>query len=192
MSSGFQTQGLSYWDHGSMVTCRFRDLMNPNPNPSMVWRLPTWFTEHADWIRKQLEPYFDDIITYQQWHDLGKSYCRTVDAEGKIHYPEHASTSEAIWVHLGGDRWIGELIGQDMLCHQLRPADAAEFAKNPNALILLCTALCELHANATMFGGIESDSFKIKAKRLTKIGKIILSVLQAQSPERDNAQAYLE
>lgn len=173
MQSGAQTKGISYWEHGSLVAARFRDLMNPTPN--MVWRMPDWFTQNASWIRTQLAPDFDSIITYQQWHDCGKPLCRTVDDEGKVHYPDHAKVSAEIWLKLGGDAFIGELIEHDMDCHLLRPAQAADFATQPYALILLVTALCELHANASMFGGLQSDSFKIKWKRLDRCGSIILS-----------------
>jgi hypothetical protein len=175
MKNGFQTRGLSFWDHGSIVAARFRDLMNPMPG--MTWRLPKWFVDNADFIRAQVNPNFDDICTYQQWHDCGKPFCRIVDEEGKVHYPNHASTSAQIWRSLGGNPFIGELIERDMDCHLLRPADALEYARKEHALILLVTALCELHANASMFGGIESDSFKIKFKRLDKCGATILKEL---------------
>ena len=175
MQHGFQTQGISYWDHGTMVTARFRDLMNLNPD--MIWQLPDWFVNNADMIRNELSKGFDSIIAYQQWHDLGKPFCRTVDDEGKVHYPNHAKVSADIWLKLGGDPFIGELIEHDMDCHVLRPAQACDFAANPNALILLITALCELHANASMFGGFNSDSFKIKFKRLDRCGSIITSEL---------------
>lgn len=162
-----------------MVAARYRDLMNPNPN--MTWRFPSWFEQNADWIRERLAPHFDDIQTYQQWHDLGKPYCREIDADGKVHYPNHAEVSAEIWLALGDKREIGDLIRDDMLCHTLRPAGATAFASNPNALMLLVTALCELHANASMFGGISSDSFKAKFKRLEKSGNIIVSYLKDQS-----------
>lgn len=178
MQAGHQAKGLSFWEHGSMVVARYRDLMNPDP--AMTWRLPAWFTENADWIRAKLAPDFDLITKYQQWHDCGKPFARTVDADGKVHYPDHASISANIWRQLGGDQKIGDLIEQDMACHTLRPAEAEAFASNPNALTLLITALCELHANASMFGGMESDSFKIKYKRLDKCGAIILNQLSKE------------
>lgn len=176
MQAGHQTAGISYWEHGELVAARFRDLMNPNP--SMTWKLPVWFTENADLIRARLLPDFELISTYQRWHDLGKPYCRMIGEDGKIHYPDHASISANIWRDLNGDPMIGTLIEQDMLCHQLRPADAEAFASNPNALVLLATALCELHANASMFGGFQSDSFKIKHKRLDKCGTIVLKSIK--------------
>lgn len=176
MQAGHQTKGISYWDHGALVASRFRDLMSPAP--AMTWRLPDWFTENANWIREQLAPEHDRILTYQLWHDCGKAYCREEDADGKVHYPDHANVSADIWLSLGGDPFIGELIRRDMDCHTLRTAQAEEFAQKPFALILLTTALCELHANASMFGGIESESFKIKFKRLDKCGNIIIRKLK--------------
>lgn len=176
MQAGHQTKGISFWDHGALVAARFRDLMSESP--TMTWRLPAWFELNADWIRKGLQPQFDRIQTYQLWHDCGKPYCREEDADDKIHYPNHANVSADIWLSLGGDALIGELIRRDMDCHTLRTAQAEEFSRSPHALILLTTALCELHANASMFGGLESESFKIKFKRLDKCGNIIIKNLK--------------
>jgi hypothetical protein len=44
-------------------------------------------------------------------------------------------------------------------------------------LTLLVTSLCELHSNASMFGGIESTSFKIKYKQLDKRGNQVLKLI---------------
>ena len=116
-------------------------------------------------------------MRYQLWHDCGKPATRQVDADGRVHYPDHADASSRIWLQLGGEPEIAELIRRDMECHLLRPAGAAAFAKTPFALELLITSLCELHANATMFGGMDSESFKIKFKRLDRCGSIILKEL---------------
>lgn len=116
-------------------------------------------------------------MRYQLWHDCGKPATRQVDADGRVHYPDHAEASSRIWLQLGGEPEIAELIRRDMECHLLRPAGAAAFAKTPFALELLITSLCELHANATMFGGMDSESFKIKFKRLDRCGSIILKEL---------------
>lgn len=58
----------------------------------------------------------------------------------------------------------------DMEAHTISREGYAEFCARPEAMTLLITALCELQANASMFGGLGSDSFKIKAKRLEKLG----------------------
>lgn len=46
------------------------------------------------------------------------------------------------------------------------------------AISLLITGLSEIHANASMFGGIESTSFKIKYKQIDSRGKAILKQLK--------------
>lgn len=158
-----------------MVAERFKDLISSKQE--MQWALPSWFTEHRDLILDLLTPFIDQILIYQQWHDCGKPYCRTVDADGKVHYPDHAVVSGLIWGQLGGNALIGEFISRDMECHLLKPAEAAEYAKKPHAIIMLISALCETHANAEMFGGFQSDSFKIKYKRLDKCGTKIMNAL---------------
>lgn len=40
----------------------------------------------------------------------------------------------------------------------------------------LIAGLSEIHANASMFGGIDSTSFKIKWKQISKRGKKILAL----------------
>src|SRR3546814_7888859 len=73
-------------------------------------------------------------------------------------FPDHAAISEAAWLAAGGDPEIGDLIGMDMDVHLLKGDDVESFSKRPQARALLITALSEVHANASMFGGIESTS----------------------------------
>ncbi len=37
--------------------------------------------------------------------------------------------------------------------------------------------MAEVHSNAAMFGGTDSDSFKIKAKHLNKRGRQVLAAI---------------
>jgi hypothetical protein len=178
MKAGFQTAGISYWEHGELVAARFRDLMNPNPN--MTWRLPAWFEQNADWIRAKLAPDFELISSYQLWHDLSKPLCKALDADGRTHYPNHATIGEQTWLALGGDKQIGRLIGRDMDMHTMKPSAVQEYQHLDVALVLLTTALCELHANSSMFGGFGSDSFKIKFKNLDRLGSAFFRVYGAQ------------
>jgi hypothetical protein len=57
--------------------------------------------------------------------------------------------------------------------HTLRIEEIEEFIKKPQAITLLLSGLASIHANASMFGGISSDSFKIKWKRINKMGLAI-------------------
>jgi len=66
----------------------------------------------------------------------------------------------------------------DMDIHTIKADGVEEFASRPEAISLLLTGLSEVHSNASMFGGIESTSFKIKFKQLEKRGKKILALLE--------------
>jgi hypothetical protein len=59
----------------------------------------------------------------------------------------------------------------DMEFHTRRGDDVVELWKHPLSHMLYLTAWAELYANAEMFGGTSSDSFKIKRKRLIQAGK---------------------
>lgn len=61
--------------------------------------------------------------------------------------------------------------------HLLKPSTIETFTRYDLAPPLLLTALSELHANAEMFGGIESTSFHIKWKTLSKTGRHICNQL---------------
>lgn len=145
-----------------------------------LWASPGWFSSHFEGIRFKLLPQMDMIKTYQKFHDIGKPFCRVVDENGKARYPDHAKISAQIWNASGQCPIIGQLIARDMEFHLLKPSEIDEnYPIDSLSLILLVTALCELHANAEMFGGLESDSFKIKWKRLDKIGsKLIDRILK--------------
>ena len=112
------------------------------------------------------------------YHDLGKPFCRTVDENGKQHFPNHAQVSEKIWLENGGDVQVGRLIGMDMDIHTIKAVQVPEFASRPEAISLLLTGLAEVHSNAKMFGGIESTSFKIKFGQIEKRGNAIIKELK--------------
>ncbi len=172
-----QMPGLSVLDHGIAVGNRYAELIRHIRDGKPLtseWRLPEWIYDPL--ILMRLLP--DDLMeTYQIWHDCGKPSCLVVDDEGKRRFPNHAQVSKDIWLSLGGDERVGDLIGMDMDAHLLRDEGVPDFAKRPQAVALLLTALAEIHANATMFGGIESTSFKIKAKALAKRGKAVMKRL---------------
>jgi hypothetical protein len=73
------------------------------------------------------------------------------------------------------------LISKDMVFHTINQIRWSWRILNSNSLqtvlTLLVTSLCELHSNASMFGGIESTSFKIKYKQLDKRGNQVLKLI---------------
>lgn len=157
-------------EHGQSVLSYYDDLMRPitmGREPKLEWRLP-------DWVNK-INP--EDLLDYETvreyliYHDCGKPFCKTIDQEGKQHFPGHAEISYRRWLQYSTDTTIANLIRSDMDIHTLRSEDIEEFKKRPEAITLLVAALCEIHSNSQMFGGIESTSFKIKWKHLNKIGR---------------------
>ena len=182
MSNCEQTIGMSVLEHGESVNRYYGDLMDHLRNGSDLkyeWKLPEWIYEHKDFILSNL---MDDSIVneYQIYHDCGKPYCRTVDADGRVHFPSHALMSEHVWLEAGGDPQVGRLIGMDMDIHIMKAVDIPEFVQKPEAITLLITALCEIHSNCSMFGGTESTSFKIKWKHTDKRGKAILKTMTGE------------
>ncbi len=79
---------------------------------------------------------------------------------------------------------ISMLIKNDMKAHLTKPSEFKEFMKCDNYKILLITALCELHSNAVMFGGTESQNFKIKYKKLNRLGKNVVKQIEENKNEK--------
>ena len=172
-----QTDTQTVYEHGVAVSLKYKELLQylRTGSPISGWRLPEWINHPS--ILPNLFP--DHIMeTYHIYHDCGKPYCIEYDAEGKRHFPNHAVVSYERWTscvpNTTENNQIGNLILMDMDVHMLKNASASHFAVRDEAISLLITALCEIHANAEMFGGIESTSFKIKWKHLNKVGKSIL------------------
>lgn len=177
MMSCEQTSGMNMMQHGASVYEFFVDLKNHVLNGKELkldWVLPEWAKEPKLWNALLDE---DIIQEYQIFHDCGKPFCRTVDDEGRQHFPNHAAVSKETWLSIGGDPTVAELMGMDMDIHLLKDEGCVEFAKRKEAATLLLTGLAEIHSNARMFGGIESTSFKIKWKHINKRGKRIIALL---------------
>lgn len=175
-----QTPGMSVLRHGEMVADYFRDLVDHVRDGTPLrheWRLPDWITDPLLWSDL---PDPDLISEYHLFHDCGKPQALVVGEDGVRRFPNHAAVSRRVWIEAGGDEAIGDLIGMDMDVHLLKDEGVAEFSQRPQARVLLLTALSEVHANASMFGGLESTSFKIKRKHVDKRGRAILKAIRAR------------
>lgn len=170
-----QAPGFSVYDHGLSVANHYRDLYNllasQTAPGSYEWHLP-------DGVRAQLQELHERALTpkearlYHVFHDCSKpSVLQVID--GKRHFPGHAEASARLYREaMPGDELTARLISKDMLCHTTKPAGADELVRDPDFPTLMLTAWAELHANASvLFGGFESDSFKIKRKRLYQLLK---------------------
>lgn len=161
-----QTPGLSVLDHGRLVDVYFKDLFGER---RLDWRLPDWLQANFKALVNLLPP-GDLMSEYHIYHDIGKPFCLTTDEEGRRHFPDHATISAAVWGASGGHPLVCRLMKHDMDLHLLKPSEADDYPHLDLVPALLLTALAEIHANSTMFGGMESTSFKIKWKALNKVG----------------------
>lgn len=181
MHNTLQTQGMNVYQHGKMVHDYFCDLRNhilKEAELKYSWRLPEWALNKTLW--DQLID-FDIIKEYQVYHDSGKPYCLVVDESGRQHFPDHANVSEQVWLRIGGNPVAARCMGLDMLVHTMKADQVPYLSQLPEARTLLLTALCEVHANASMFGGIESVSFKSKYKQIDRRGKALTKIWMQES-----------
>ena len=175
-----QTQGMTILQHGEMVRDYYQDLIGHIRDGKPLhheWRLPEWI---FDPLLLEDLPDDDLMAEYHVFHDVGKPVCRIVDGEGKQHFPNHAKVSEQVWRESGGNEDVAVLISMDMDIHLLKDEGVVEFSSRPQARALLLTGLAEIHANASMFGGVQSTSFKIKWKHLNKRGRAILRIISQE------------
>src|SRR5258706_5225089 len=155
MSSCEQTKGMSVLQHGQLVSEYYRDIMGHLRNGSPLkyqWRVPEWVYANKELI---LDHVYDDstMARYHVHHDCGKPNCKTIDEEGKQHFPDHANVSYQIWSKLfPDDTIVASLIKSDMDIHCLKGEQVNEFSKRKDAVSLILTGLSEIHANASMFG----------------------------------------
>jgi len=172
-----QTQGQSVYQHGLSVWEHVRELLDYMRDGSSLtrqWKLPSWLEDYKSDIVAVIGK-TQDVQLYCMYHDCGKPYCRTVDEAGKVHFPNHAAVSREVYLHVGGDERIANLIGWDMVLHTAKAEEIERYMNEEwsmrDAIILVVAALAEIHSNARLFGGIESESFKIKWKQLDRRGK---------------------
>jgi hypothetical protein len=183
MRSCEQTAGQTILEHGFSVAQYLEELLDfldGKPLDEARWRIPTWIAENRDLLRGLL-PSREMLREYAIFHDCGKPRCRTVDAEGRVHFPDHAEVSYRAWLEAGGDEDVAFLIRHDMTLHTATSIEAEAFAEGtePRFLAaLLLSALAEVHSNARMFGGIESTSFKIKWKQIDRRGRRVCAILK--------------
>lgn len=139
------------------------------------WRLPDWIYDPI--IPGMMYP-IEQIHRAIKYHDSGKFMCRTVDDQGRQHFPDHARISSELWKLMGGTELECRLMAMDMDIHMLKGDGIQEFSTRPEAIQLMLIGLSEIHSNAQMFGGIQSDSFKMKWKQIDRRGKQILAKIK--------------
>lgn len=172
MKSCEQAHGLSIYQHGLDVANRYRDLYSvlQKNTGHYKWAIPdSTFSQLRDIMEHSLSP--KNARTYHIFHDCGKPSCIEIDSEGRRRFPNHEKHSTELYHHIfPDDLQTMSLISKDMMCHTLKGDDSTTFSKDSDAPTLIITAWSELHANAeALFGGFDTDSFKIKRKALQKV-----------------------
>lgn len=173
-----QTKNQSIYQHGLSVWEHVQELLGYMRGENSLkrdWRLPAWIEEYKSTIIDIIGN-TQDMQLYCMYHDCGKPYCRIVDEHGKNHFPNHAEVSKEIFLHVGGDKNVANLIGWDMILHSENAETIQKYLQEwspRETMILLVAAVAEIHSNARLFGGMESTSFKIKWKQIDKRGRQI-------------------
>ena len=156
-------------EHGQAV---HKQLLGLIKNPETIHGLKTLTTEQVCILRDNMIQDSWTLESYTVMHDMGKPFCKQDDS-----FPDHANKSFEYWNTISSNKQVAELIKYDMLFHTARTKE--ELFNSGLSFKVLCTlgmtALAELQSNAvTLFGGFDSDSYKIKRKRLEKNLKFLL------------------
>lgn len=179
-----QTKNQDVLQHGRSVREHYFALLDhlngvEDLSTTENWRLPSWLESHSEAIRASLPSRYV-MDRYLTLHDCGKPAVREVDTDGRVHFPNHAESSEKVYRETFGsdaDSDVEYLIAHDMDVHMLKAAGVQEFSKHPLAMAQVLAALSEVTANAAMFGGVHSVSFKIKYKQIDQRGKALTALL---------------
>ncbi len=181
MNACEQTKGQTILQHGLSVRDRLMELTRFLRSETILtseWRLPDWCLTYREELAAALHDDYT-LEKYAIFHDCGKPFCKTIDAEGRQHFPNHAEKSAEIWGTISDDKLIQKLIRADMDIHTLSAAGIDNFLhiNGESSISLLIAGLAEIHSNADMFGGIESTNFKIKWKHIDRRGWAICKKL---------------
>jgi hypothetical protein len=185
MESVFQFENQNIRQHGEAVWSHTKQLILGDFTD---FKLPSWFIQNHHFIINNLHPW-DTVKTYNLLHDIGKPNCLTIDELDRKHFFNHAAASKEAFLDCFPDKIIeADLIGLDMLLHTQNWDYVESLNLDINTLCtLLITAFAEIHSNTKAAGDLEltSTSFKIKYKKLDRIGKRIVEKI------KKHAETYL-
>jgi hypothetical protein len=173
MQACLQAPHLNMHQHGESVHHQYKELLLALGNDAVEYKeLRDVYAKYAGKL-----PSPEILERYHIYHDCGKHLCLTIDeATGKRQFPNHAEISSKQYATIfPEDGFTKQLIAMDMDFHILRGDDLLKTCRSPFAPILYFTAWAEVNANAEMFGGRQSESYKIKRSRLIQAGKKLLN-----------------
>jgi hypothetical protein len=165
-----QAPGLNMLQHGEKVHQEYNALMESLSLGNECEELQAILLKFGGNL-----PPSEVLKQYHVYHDCGKHLCLTITEDGKRHFPNHAAISANQYaVVFPEDKFTSILIAHDMDFHICKGDELMRVISNPIAPILYFTAWAEINANASMFGGKSSESYKIKRSRLIQAGKKLL------------------
>jgi len=178
MKSCDQAPGYSVYQHGVDVSIFYQNLLRWLETGEGIFDMK----DDIRYILKRLVPLQQPLSTmteYHIFHDCGKPACLEIGEDGRRHFPGHSSKSYETFRTFSTNEIAAQLILHDMDCHMAKTAEQRKaIVENPLGPSMLLTAYAELYANATLlFGGYNSDSFKMKRKILDKIAKSFETML---------------
>lgn len=166
MKGCMQAPGLNMLQHGELVHLKYKQLI-----AALEAGDPEYSCIQALFDQFKLPP-AEVLERYQTCHDCGKHLCLEISEDGKRRFPNHSEVSaQQFLIIYPDDGFSAALIRQDMGFHTLRGEELIKLCGSPFAPVLYFTAWAEIEANAEMFGGKGSESFKIKRSRLIQAGK---------------------
>jgi hypothetical protein len=175
-----QTSTQNVYEHGASVWRYTHELLQHLRTGTPLgahWSLPSWVSAYASPLLVAL-PSDETLEGYATFHDCGKPRCRVAPLDGgPSSFPDHANVSANTWRALGGSEEIAALMALDMEIHTIKGDQVPAFAALAQAPALLLVGLAEVHSNAAMFGGVTSQSFKIKLAQLERRGKAACKLL---------------
>lgn len=155
-------------DHGIDCALRYARLRSELSGNRLDETAPQWL---RDWRTQLLAEQLPPVVmaTYLRNHDIGKVTTLVRDELGRPHFPGHAAESARLWRELGGETREATLMELDMVLHTRSAEEAAALIPPDLLPSLLLATYAELLSNAhSIFGGVASDSFKMKLKALNK------------------------
>jgi hypothetical protein len=195
MQNCFQFTNISMLDHGLMVSEEYQKLkqdlmLSLQGKSSELEKIGLYACSSSDtdsdWIKALLQYQYDENLMqhYHLYHDCGKPFCRELDEENRQHFPNHAMISMQIYREHFNCDITARLIEADMNFHTMNAQQMQQWLNENKEdkyflASLYLSAWAEILANSTMFGGIESEGFKIKRKKLIQHGKKLNLLLLA-------------
>lgn len=165
----------SVLDHGMDCWHKYHRLVNQLEKNVGDPAWPVWLALHGRALLARQAPRAV-MRDYLVFHDCGKAATLEYDEQGRVHFPDHAAKSAAMWRAAGLSEDQAVLMELDMALHTLPVAAMPELASHPLAPSLLLATYAQLQSNATsVFGGFDSDGYKIKLKAFNRRAKALLT-----------------